>query len=319
MSQSTNDVSRKPSGSSSLSGAHSPMGSPSNAPSQRRVTSTNTFGAGIGTPSTLTNSTLSSGWQVWGGTAPSPQRNVSASSAPDSLSSQSEMPFRPNMTEGWRPSNGTWADDDSAEFQLGRPRQVSVAQGVTFSSPRTDDQPLGGSKPGFSPQRFDVNLNKESATTPRYSSPQPTTFSASPFSSQQVAQSHPMAYDPSHSPSVVDNLALGIRGMVVEDDASLSQQTPTYRNGNHVSAVVPSALPHIRAAPLQPRGPYTAFPPPEYASYYPGTPTGQCHRRLLYHFLITSVRPVLVRTLPRHPKCSTGKLVSTGGSVFSIM
>ncbi|KAH9079430.1 hypothetical protein EDB83DRAFT_1272169 [Lactarius deliciosus] len=194
------------------------------------------------------------------------------------------MPFRPNMTEGWRPSNGAWADDDSAEFPLGRPRQVSVAQGVTFSSPRTDDQPLGGSKPGFSPQRFDVNLNKESATTPRYSSPQPTTFSASPFSSQQVAQSHPMAYDPSHSPSVVDNLALGIRGMVVEDDASLSQQTPTYRNGNHVPAVVPGALPHIRAAPLQPRGPYTAFPPPEYASYYPGTPTGQCHRQFAVSF-----------------------------------
>ncbi len=89
-----------------------------------------------------------------------------------------------------------------------------------------------------------------------------------------------MAYDPSRSPSVVDNLALGIRGMGVEDDASLSQQTPPYRNGNHVSSGVPSTLPHIRAAPLQPRGPYTTFPPPEYAPYYPGTPTGQCHRRL---------------------------------------
>lgn len=176
------------------------------------------------------------------------------------------------MAEGWRPSNGAWADEDAGEFSLGRSRQVSVAQGVTFSSPRNDDQPLGGSKPGFSPQRFDVNLNKESASTPRYSSPQPTTFSASPFSSQQVTQSHPMSYDPSRSPSVVDNLALGIRNLVVEDDAPLSQQTPPYRNGNHVSSGVPSTLPHIRAAPLQPRGPYTSFPP-EYAPYYPGTPT----------------------------------------------
>lgn len=79
-----------------------------------------------------------------------------------------------------------------------------------------------------------------------------------------------MAYDPSRSPSVVDNLALGIRSMVVEDDTSLSQQTP-YRNGNHVSPGVPNTLPHIRVAPLQPRGPYTSFPPPEYAPYYPGT------------------------------------------------
>jgi hypothetical protein len=87
-----------------------------------------------------------------------------------------------------------------------------------------------------------------------------------------------MSYDPSRSPSVVDNLALGIRNLVVEDDAPLSQQTPPYRNGNHVSSGVPSTLPHIRAAPLQPRGPYTSFPP-EYAPYYPGTPTGQRHKR----------------------------------------
>jgi hypothetical protein len=101
--------------------------------------------------------------QVWGGAAPSPQHNVSASSAPastDPLSNQAEMQFRPNMDEGWRPGNGTWADDDPGEFSLvslqnsgmapdrlpscplledhsplhqGRPRQVSVAHGVTFS------------------------------------------------------------------------------------------------------------------------------------------------------------------------------------------
>jgi hypothetical protein len=38
----------------------------------------------------------------------------------------------------------------------------------------------------------------------------------------------------------MDNLALGIRGIAVEDDASLSH------------------------APLHPPGPYTAFSPPEY-------------------------------------------------------
>ena len=82
-----------------------------------------------------------------------------------------------------------------------------------------------------------------------------------------------MGYEPSRSPSVVDNLALGIRGIAVEDDASLSQGPP-YRNGNHASTGVPNTLHHIHGAALHPRGPYTAFPPPEYGPYYSGTPTG---------------------------------------------
>jgi hypothetical protein len=91
----------------------------------------------VGTPGALTNSGLSSGWQVgaphphsfrpftrvqvWGGATPSPQRNVSASSAPattDPLSSQGEVPFRSNMTEGWRSNSGTWVDSDAGEFAL---------------------------------------------------------------------------------------------------------------------------------------------------------------------------------------------------------
>ncbi|KAN0102424.1 hypothetical protein V8E52_011958 [Russula decolorans] len=76
----------------------------------------------------------------------------------------------------------------------GLPRHISVAQGVT--SPCTDDQPLGGSK--------------------------------------LLAPNHPMGYEPSRSPSVVDNLALGIRDIAVEDDASR---------------------------------PCAAFPPPEYGQY----------------------------------------------------
>lgn len=87
-----------------------------------------------------------------------------------------------------------------------------------------------------------------------------------------------MGYDPSRSPSVVDNLALGIRGMGVEDDGSLSQQGSPYHHGGHAVPGVPNTLPHARAAPLQPRGLYSAFPPPEYAPYYPGTPTGQSPR-----------------------------------------
>ncbi|KAI0006049.1 hypothetical protein BJV74DRAFT_17131 [Russula compacta] len=201
MSQNNNDAARNPAGSSSLSGTHSPLGSPGNVPSQRRVAlpaTNNTFGVGGGTPGALANSSLNSGWQVWGSAAPSPQRNVSASSAPattDPLSSQNEMSFRSNMAEGWRSHSGTWVDDDGGEFSLGRPRQVSVAQGVTFS-PRTDDQPIGGSKPSFSPQRFDVNLNKDSSTTPRYSSPQPSTFSTPQYPFSKLPRTIPWAMIP---------------------------------------------------------------------------------------------------------------------------
>src|SRR6266850_3990300 len=89
MSQNTNDAPRKPSGSSSLSGTHSPLGSPGNvcplvseaalfsvtflfvtqAQPQRRVAhppANSTLGVGVGTPGALANSSLGSGWQVSG-------------------------------------------------------------------------------------------------------------------------------------------------------------------------------------------------------------------------------------------------------------
>ena len=124
--------------------------------SQRRVplpTANSTFGVGVGAPGALANSTLSTGWQVgelhrlpfylltgfqvWGGATPSPQRNVSTSSAPattDPLSSQSEMPFRSNMTEGWRSNSGAWVDDGAGEFALVRPlmRAPKVGLKSTF-------------------------------------------------------------------------------------------------------------------------------------------------------------------------------------------
>ena len=66
-------------------------------------------------------------------TAPSPQCNVSASSAPvtiDPLSSQGKVPFRSNMTEEWRSNSGTCADSDAGEFALvsnlkGRPEMLT--------------------------------------------------------------------------------------------------------------------------------------------------------------------------------------------------
>jgi len=73
--------------------------------------------------------------------APSPQRNVSASSAPattDPLSGQGEVPFRSNMTEGWRTSSGTWADGDAGEFALVSPlrRRAEIACLMSAFEPR---------------------------------------------------------------------------------------------------------------------------------------------------------------------------------------
>jgi hypothetical protein len=204
MSQNSNDVPRKPSGTSSLSGAHSPLGSPGNVrrcivsevalfisymsfphpgsiPAESCTAYSKQYVWGrrghawhtgklepwlrlAGPCGSLTPSLSIHRNQVWGGVAPSPQRNVSASSAPasiDPLSNQPETPFRSNMAEGWRAGNGAWADDDAGDFSLvslqksgtvpgmtphmstfdeplkplhqGRPRQVSVAHSVTFS------------------------------------------------------------------------------------------------------------------------------------------------------------------------------------------
>ena len=39
------------------------------------------------------------------------------------------MPFRSNMTEGWRSNSGTWADSDAGEFALVSPlkRRAGIA------------------------------------------------------------------------------------------------------------------------------------------------------------------------------------------------
>ena len=69
-------------------------------------------------------------------------------------------------------------------------------------------------------------------------------------------------YDSVHTSSFVDNeLALGMRGMAVEDDY---MQNIRQQNGNQGS------VPHIRAPPPQGRSPYNTFPQPDLSSaYYP--------------------------------------------------
>jgi hypothetical protein len=125
----------------------------------------------------------------------------------------------------------------------------------------------------FSPQRFDGSLSKD---TSRYSATASPTKPAgafgnlSPFSGQQeiLHGSFGTAYD-----SVVDNeLALGMRGMVVEDDYN------SHRQGN-VSHQGQFPIPQIRALPqVQPRSPYNGYPQPEYApAYYSGAPASYAY------------------------------------------
>lgn len=74
-------------------------------------------------------------------------------------------------------------------------------------------------------------------------------------------------YDSVHTSSFVDNeLALGMRGMVVEDDYNAQNIRHTHDNQ--------ASIPPIRAPPLQGRSPYNNFPQPDLSgAYYPS----KCH------------------------------------------
>lgn len=126
--------------------------------------------------------------------------------------------------------------------------------------PQDDRQPKAGQ---FSPQRFDGSL-KDVSRYPSTASPTkpPGAFgNSSPFSTQQNLQG--AGYD------AVDDLALGMRGMVVEDD--YSSQTASYRQANGSQGQFP--VPQIRGPPqAQGRSPYSGYPQAEYAAaYYAGT------------------------------------------------
>ena len=81
-----------------------------------------------------------------------------------------------------------------------------------------------------------------------------------------VVTDAPPVYDSVHTSSFVDNeLALGMRGMVVEDDYTQNIRQTNASQGS---------VPHIRAPPPQGRSPYNAFPQPDLSgAYYPS----ECH------------------------------------------
>ncbi|KAA1471146.1 hypothetical protein DENSPDRAFT_758500, partial [Dentipellis sp. KUC8613] len=174
---------------------------------------------------------------------------------------------------------------DSLALHHARQRQPASA---SFATPRMDDRSPGVGKTGqFSPQRFDNSLNKDPAPSQRYApaaSPQPSGFgsSSSPFANQQVLQNTNMGYDTMQTSNVVENeLAMGLRGMAVEDDSyGVPQQGSPYRqqgSGNQQSAGGAGghpSVPQIRGPPMpQPRGPYNAYPQTDYGTYYTGPPS----------------------------------------------
>jgi len=121
-----------------------------------------------------------------------------------------------------------------------------------------------------SPQWLDTGLGKDTTKFPANSpTKQAGNFGKFPRSARGyfLATDAPPVYDSVHTSSFVDNeLALGMRGMVVEDDYNTQNIRQT--NGSQ------SSVPHIRAPQLQGRSPYNAFPQPDLSNaYYPS----KCH------------------------------------------
>lgn len=223
---------------------------------------------------------LGAGWQVWGSTTPGPKRNASISSAAsvgDLSPSQTENGYRSNIGESWsapRASSGTWDElsgspqkkdfsqlDSNPALPLRhtRQRQAGVAHPVGLSGPRMDDR--GPAKTGqYSPQRFDHSIGKDG----RYSSshPVPGAYGSSRFPGQNGG------FDSVQVSSIVENdLALGLRGMAVEDEQVNNQ----YRQQPPANVPHPaSAVPQVRPPPqiVQGRAPYPGYPQADYPSFY---------------------------------------------------
>ncbi|KAI0054095.1 hypothetical protein FA95DRAFT_1480124 [Auriscalpium vulgare] len=249
------------------------------------------LGLGVGTAGGMKG--LNSGWQVWGGNSTAPKRNASASSAPGGVdASAADATFGTTIAGTWRSSSGSWeeAGGSPQKREVGsleplslhhaRQRQVSSGQATAFSTPRMDER-SGAAKPAFSPQRYDTSLNKDSQTPIRFPSsvsPKSGGFAASSAFGQPTHQNPNLAYEPMTPSSVVENeLSLGIRGMAVEDEYSAPHSTAPYRAqapASQQASSVPTA-PSIRVPSnmQQPRGPYNAYSPSDYAAYYQGPPS----------------------------------------------
>ncbi|KZT26448.1 hypothetical protein NEOLEDRAFT_1196393 [Neolentinus lepideus HHB14362 ss-1] len=260
-SSNTDPSSRKPSGSSTRSGGHSPTSSPSKTNSQRKPApsggANNMFGVAMSSTNTLKG--LNSGWQVWGNAVPTSKRTTSISSVtsgPDVSSAQGETHYRSNLGEPWNAtrSSGAWEETNGSPKKKDMYPMVKFGRAVfcpygkmtelslrlhVHSIAVQEDRPAALSKAGqYSPQRFEGNLSKESTVAPRYSiavSPsKATSFNSSPstFAGQQSGLSTSASgagYEASQAPATVEtDLSLALRGMTVEDDYGMSHANGQY-------------------------------------------------------------------------------------------
>ncbi|KAF8350692.1 armadillo-type protein [Amanita rubescens] len=260
--------SRKPSGSSTRSRAHSPSDSPSN-----RNLNLGPAGSMYAASMAPTNSIkgLNSGWQashiVWNANTSS-RRNASVSSAAsgnDLSPSQSDNTNYRNLSDSWttsRPTSATWDDmgdsapkmefsqlDPHSQLNYARSRQATITQAVVYTGPRVDDRSKNGR---FSPQRYD-NIGKDSGNA-RFNADSPTRGYNS-YSGQHSALQGavPSAnFESLQSTSVVnDELSSALRGMAVEDEFSVQSR-------QQASQTLSAS--HPRAPPMhQPRGPYSGY------------------------------------------------------------
>ncbi|KAF7338257.1 PUM-HD domain-containing protein [Mycena venus] len=273
------DSSRKPSGSSTRSGTHSPPSAASgNAQTTRNLASgaasSNLYGIGGGNGGNL--KALSTGWQVWGSSSPSSKRNASMSSlagAGVGGDMQGDSNFRPNVGEPWsagRSASGTWDDsalqkdfsslDNQSQLNLRQTRQRQSHAGQ-FPS-RADDRPSGS-------KNHHSNVGKDS-NPPRYSS-STKPLGAGAYPKQQPSFPLPtLGYDSLNPSGTSENdLNLAMRGMAVADDSnalhSRQQAPPTMPIPPQVS----NAQMRGASSVPQQRNIYNTYPTAEYGFYPP--------------------------------------------------
>ncbi|KAK2466901.1 hypothetical protein APHAL10511_001159 [Amanita phalloides] len=272
--------SRKPSGSSTRSRAHSP----SDSPGSRNLTTgptTNMYSAGMTPPNGIKG--LNSGWQVWNANSSS-RRNASVSSVASgndlSPSRSDATNYRSNLSDGWatsRPTSGTWDDmgdsapkmefsqlDPHLQLNFARSRQATGTQAAAYAGSRIDDRSKNGR---FSPQRYD-SIGKDANNT-RFDSGSPTR-AYNGYSSQHstLQGSTPnVNFDSLQSASIAnDELSLALRGMAVEDEFSIQDR-------QQASQSLPAS--HPRGLPMhQPRGPYSGYAQTDFSPYY-SIPSGR--------------------------------------------
>ncbi|THH10202.1 hypothetical protein EW145_g1509 [Phellinidium pouzarii] len=261
----------KTSGSSNHSTSHSPLGSPINHNQHGQIPVTgNVYGMGMS--SNVGLKTLNTNWQMWAG-SPTSQRNPSGSSA------SSVADVSSSQRDSWassRPSSGTW-ELPQANDLADSPQKKEYSQLVSDDpqSPLNQQGRQNRAASALAGSRIDER-SPGRKSGPRYGGvPSPTAvgFSANTqFGSQ--ANSAP-TYENGHGSTAMDELAMGIRGMVVGDD--YSSQGSSYRS----AAVMPQpqpAAPPVRAPhmmqPHQSRLSFSGYTPQaDYTAYYAG-PSG---------------------------------------------